>query len=84
MQKELTINISDEIYQGLMKLAGEKNASRFIESLLRSVVSESKEYKVEIPLNDGKRKVFIRSPRLAKSSGIEKLKMELVEENVNA
>ena len=84
MQKELTINISDETYENLMKLVGEKNASQFIESLLRPVVSESKEYEVKIPLNNGERKVYIRSPRLANPSDIEKLKVELIEEPVNA
>ena len=84
MQKELTINISDETYEGLMNMVGEKNASQFIESLLRPVVSESKEYEVKIPLNKGERKVYIRTPHLANPSDIEKLKVELIEENVNA
>lgn len=84
MQKELTINISDETYQGLMNMVGEENASQFIESLLRPVVSESKEYEVKIPLNNGERKVFIRTPHLTNPSDIAKLKVELIEENVNA
>lgn len=66
MQKELTINLSDETYQGLMKLVGEKNASQFIESVLRPHVSESnEEYEVKLPLNNGERKIYIRSPHLA-------------------
>ena len=80
MQKELTINLSDETYQGLMKLVGEKNASQFIESVLRPHVSESnEEYEVKLPLNNGERKIYILSPHLADPSDAETLKVELVE-----
>ena len=40
MQKELTISLSDETYQGLMNLVGEKNASQFIQSVLRPYFSK--------------------------------------------
>lgn len=84
MQKELTISLSDETYQGLMNLVGEKNASRFIEALLRPHVSQSKkeEYEVKLPLNNGQRKIFIRSPHLVNSADLDELlKVELVEED---
>jgi len=86
MSKELTINLDDEIYTGLMDLVGEKKASQFIESVLRSHLKKefSKEiptiYDVEIPLNNGKRKVYLRSPRLKNPSQIEELKIEIIEE----
>ena len=80
MQKELTINLSDETYQGLMNLVGEKNASQFIEAVLRPHVSESnEEYEVKLPLNNGERKIYILSPHLADPSDAEILKVELVE-----
>ena len=82
MQKELTISLSDETYQGLMNLVGEKNASQFIEAVLRPHVAESKEeHEVKLPFNNGERKVYIRSPRLANPSVEEFLKVELVEED---
>ena len=82
MQKELTISLSDETYQGLMNLVGEKNASQFIEAVLRPHVSESKEeYEVKLPFNNGERKVYIRSPRLVNPSVEEFLKVELIEED---
>ncbi|GEM_PF-4669920 len=58
MQKELTISLSDETYQGLMKLVGEKNASQIIEAVLRPHVSQSQEeFEVKLPLNNGERKI---------------------------
>ena len=48
MQKKLTITINEEIYEGLHKVIGRGNISRFIESLLRPHVIDSnleKEYK---------------------------------------
>ena len=63
-----------------MKLVGEKNASQFIESVLRPHVSESnEEYEVKLPLNNGERKIYILSPHLADPSDAEILKVELVE-----
>jgi len=82
MSKELTINLDDELYTGLMKSVGEKNVNRFIETVLRShLKNDSSEiYDVELPLNDGKRKVYLRSPRLKKPSQIKELEMEMIEE----
>jgi hypothetical protein len=73
MQKELTINLSDETYQGLMNLVGEKNASQFIESVLRPHVSES----------NGDRIFKILSPHLVNPADAERLKLEIVEESSN-
>lgn len=85
MQKELTINISDETYTGLMNLVGKKNASRFIESVLRPYLSESDElYEVKLPLNNGERKIYLRSPNLKYPSDVSRLRVSLVEENSNA
>ncbi len=82
MQKELTISLSDETYRGLMNLVGEKNASQFIEAVLRPHVSQSKEeYEVKLPFNSGERKIYIRSPRLANPSDAEFLRVELVKED---
>lgn len=69
MQKELTINISDETYQGLMNLVGEKNASQFIESVLRPVI-----------LAEENRTFKILSPRLADQSQANLLELEFVED----
>jgi len=82
MSKELTINLDDELYTGLMKSVGEKNVNRFIETVLRShLKNDSSEiYDVELPLNDGKRKVYLRSPRLKNPSQIKELEMEMIEE----
>jgi hypothetical protein len=82
MSKELTINLDDELYTGLIKSVGEKNVSRFIESVLRSHLKKdsSEIYDVELPLNDGKKKVYLRSPRLKNSSQIAELKIEMIEE----
>ncbi len=71
MQKELTINISDETYQGLMQLVGEKNASQFIEAVLHPFIllaSESRTFR-------------IHSPRLADRSQIDRFKLEMVEDS---
>jgi hypothetical protein len=83
MQKELTINISDEIYDDLMDSVGEENASRFIESLLRPVVSkskESKEYEVKLPPHYKNQTFKIHSPRLADESQAELLELTFIKE----
>ena len=82
MSKQLTINLDDELYKGLMNLVGEKKISQFIESVLRSHVKKdsSEIYDVKLPLNDEKRKVYLRSPRLKNRSQIEELKIEMIEE----
>jgi len=82
MQKELTISLSDETYQNLMKLVGEKNASQFIEAVLRPHVSQTpEEFEVKLPVKNGERKFFILSPHLANPSDADLLKVELVEED---
>lgn len=71
MQKELTISLSDETYNGLMNLVGEQNASQFIESVLHPyilLVETNKTFK-------------IHSPRLVDRSQIDRFKMELIEDN---
>lgn len=82
MSKELTIILDDELYANLMNSVGEQNVSRFIESAVRSHLKNGSAeiYDVELPLNDGKRKVYIRSPRLKNPSQIEELKIEMIEE----
>lgn len=70
MQKELTINLSDETYQGLMKLVGNQDASRFVEAILRPYVL----------LADKKKAFKINSPRLADPSQIDHFKVEIVNE----
>ncbi len=70
MQKELTINLSDETYQNLMNLVGEKNASQFIESVLRPYIL----------LAEKNRTFKIHSPHLADPSDIDFLKVELVKD----
>ena len=76
MSKELIINLDDELYTGLVKSVGENNVNRFIESAVRSYLENgsSEIYNVELPLNDGKRKVYLRSPRLKNPSQIADLK----------
>lgn len=83
MSKELTINLDDELYTGLMNLVGEQKVSQFIESVLRSHLKKevsTEYYGVELPLNDEKKKVYIRSPHLKNRSQIEELKIEMIEE----
>jgi len=82
MSKELTIILDDELYANLMNSVGEQNVSRFIESAVLSHLKNGSAeiYDVELPLNDGKRKVYIRSPRLKNPSQIEELKIEMIEE----
>jgi len=70
MQKELTISLSDETYQGLMNLVGEKNASQFIEAVLRPYILLAEE----------NRTFKVLSPRLADRSQMDLLKVELVED----
>lgn len=85
MQKELTINLSDETYRGLIELVGEKNASQFVEAVLQPYISKSKEeYSVEVPLNKGKRKIYILSPHLVNPSDADLLKVEVIKEDSNA
>ena len=75
MHREITISLSDETYQGLIKLVGKKNTSQFIESVLLPYISESEEiYEVKVPLNNGKRKIYLRSPRLKNPSDANKLR----------
>ena len=57
-----------------MELAGEQNASQFIEAALRPHIF-GEEYEVKLPLNNGKKKVYLRSPR-----STSKFKTEIVEE----
>jgi hypothetical protein len=69
MQRELTINISDETYNGLMDLVGKQNAGEFVEAILRPYIllaCKSKTYKM-------------LSPRLADSSQAERFKVEIVD-----
>jgi predicted CopG family antitoxin len=40
MQKSLTITLDEEIYEGLHKKIGEQSISEYIESLLRSHITE--------------------------------------------
>ncbi len=76
MSKELTIDLDDELYTGLMKSVGEKNFSRFIESVLRVHLKKdsSEIYDVELPLS-----AKIHSPRLADRSLADQFKMEMIE-----
>ena len=70
MRNELKIKLSDETYAGLMNLVGEKNASQFVESVLRPYV-----------LSAERRQAFkIHSPHLADPSQIDYFKVEIVEE----
>jgi len=80
MSKELTINLDDELYAGLMKSVGEKNVSRFIESVMRSHLKNgsSEIYDVELPAI-----VKIHSPRLADRTLANRFKMEMIEETEN-
>lgn len=81
MQRELTISLSDETYNSLMKLVGEQNASQFIELVLRPHISQiTEEYEVLLPLNNGKKKVYLRSPKISHAS----VNVEVIEENANA
>ena len=72
MSKELTINLDDELYAGLMNLVGEQKVSQFIESVLRRHLKKdsSEIYDVELPVAPK-----IHSPRLA-----DRLKIEIVKE----
>ena len=70
MQKELTIELSDETYVGLMKLVGKRDASRFVEAVLRPYVL----------LAEKKQRFKIHSPRLADPSQIDHFKVEIVNE----
>ena len=39
MQRKLTITLDQDVYDGLYRIAGKRNLSRFIESLLRPYVT---------------------------------------------
>ena len=80
MSKELTINLDDELYTGLIESVGEKNVSRFIESVVRSHLKKdsSEIYDVELPVAPK-----IHSPRLANRSLADRFKMEMIEETEN-
>lgn len=73
MQKELTINLSNETYQGLMNLVGEKKASQFIEAVLRP-------YIIIATKNQGFK---IHSPRLVDRMLADNFKLEMIEETEN-
>ncbi len=80
MSKELTINLDDELYTGLIESVGEKNVSRFIESVVRShLEKDSAEiYDVKIPAAPK-----IHSPRLANRTLADRFKIGMVEEIEN-
>ncbi len=85
MQKELTINLSDETYRGLIELVGEKNASQFVEAVLRPYISKPKaEYEVKLPDVIEGRKFYILSPHLANPSDTDLLKVELMKKDSDA
>jgi len=79
MSKELTINLDDELYTGLIESVGEDNVSRFIESAVRSHLKNGSEiYDVILPP-----KPKIHSPRLADRTLADHFKMEMTEEIKN-
>lgn len=41
MARQITITVSDEVYQGLQKAAGSRTISEFLEELTRPMVNES-------------------------------------------
>ncbi len=43
MERQLTITLSDDVYQGLQREVGPDNISQFIESLLRPLVTGDQE-----------------------------------------
>lgn len=68
-----------------MKLVGEKNASQFIETVLEPYTSEpEEEYEVTLPLNNGERKIYMRSPHLKNRADIEKFRLEMTKESADA
>ena len=69
MQNELTINLSDETYQSLMKLVGKQDASRVVEAALRPYLH----------LAGNRRASKINSPHLVDRSQIERFKVEVVD-----
>ncbi len=80
MQKELTINLDDELYTDLMNSVGEKNVSRFIESIVRSQLKtgSSEIYDVDISITPK-----VHSPRLADRALADQFRVEMVEETGN-
>lgn len=79
MQKELTIKLSEETYNGLIELVGAENASQFIEAALRPHIF-GEEYEVKLPLNNGQKKIYLRSPHLVNRELADRLRVEIVEE----
>ena len=79
MQKELTIKLSEETYKGLIELVGAENASQFIEAALRPHIF-GEEYEVKLPLNNGQKKIYLRSPHLVNRELADRLRVEIVEE----
>ncbi len=85
MEKELTINLSEETYAGLMDLVGEANASEFIESVLRPYVSDSEvEFEVKLPRIGGKKRIYLRSPRLKNPEDYTRFRVTQIEKLTNA
>lgn len=85
MSKELTINLDDEIYTNLIESVGEKNVSRFIESVLCSHLKNgfSEIYDVELPAIAENQTLKIHSPRLTDRSLADRFKVEIIEETEN-
>ncbi len=77
--------MDDDLYKGLMKSVGEKNVSRFIESVLRSHLKKdsSETYDVKLPVIGKNQSFKIHSPRLADRTLADRFKMEIIEENEN-
>lgn len=77
MQKELTISLDNELYTDLVNSIGEKNVSRFIESVMRSQLrmGSSEIYDVELPVAPK-----VHSPRLADCTLADRFKAEMLEE----
>lgn len=80
MQKELTISISDETYQGLMELVGEKNANQFIESVLRRHIFKSEKDVIKLPPLNDNRTYRVLSPRLADPEQTEFLEVKHIKD----
>ncbi len=72
--------MDDEIYAGLIESVGEKNVSRFIESVMRSHLKNgsSEIYDVELPAI-----AKIHSPRLTDRALADRFKVEMIEETEN-
>ena len=72
--------MDDELYTDLMNSVGEKNVSRFIESIVRSQLKmgSSEIYDVELPIA-----AKVHSPRLADRALADRFKVEIIEEPGN-